>query len=76
MEKTNVESTCGAPVKKAKSKWVALLFLLFLGFVAGHKFYEGKIGMAILYIFTGGLFGIGLIVDFFRILFRSNPYYV
>ena len=24
-----------------------------------HKFYEGKIGMGVLYIFTGGLFGIG-----------------
>ncbi|MBR6753907.1 MAG: NINE protein, partial [Clostridia bacterium] len=36
-----------------------------------HKFYSGKIGTGFLYLFTGGLFGIGLIVDFFSILFGS-----
>ena len=45
-------------------------------FIAGApKFYEGKVGMGILYIFTAGLFGIGLLVDFFAILFKPTHYY-
>jgi len=32
--------------------------------------------MGVLYIFTVGLFGIGVIVDFITILFRPNPYFV
>ncbi len=59
-----------------KNKWIALLLWLFLGLVGGHKFYEGKILMGIVYIFTAGLFGIGLFIDFFAILFKPNPYYV
>ncbi len=59
-----------------KNKWVALLLWFFLGLVGGHKFYEGKVGMGILYIFTGGLFGIGMIVDFITLLFKPTHYYV
>ena len=70
---TNVN---GVVAGKQKNKWVALLLLIFLGFVGGHKFYEGKAGMGVLYIFTAGLFGIGVIVDFFVLLFKPNPYYV
>ena len=61
---------------KEKNKWVSLLLCFFLGFLGAHKFYEGKIGMGILYIFTCGLFGIGVLIDFFVILFKPNPYYV
>ena len=64
------------PLGNPRDKWVALLLLLFLGFFGAHKFYEGRIGMGILYIFTGGLFGVGLVIDFFAILFKPNPYYV
>ena len=39
---------------KECNKWVAFFLCLFLGVIGGHKFYEGKIGMGILYIFTGG----------------------
>ena len=42
---------------REKNKWVVIITLLFLGFLGGHKFYEGKIGMGILYLFTVGLFG-------------------
>lgn len=31
--------------------------------------------MGVLYIFTGGLFGIGVFVDFILILLKPNPYY-
>lgn len=58
-----------------KKKWVAFWLCFFLGFVGAHRFYVGKIGSGILYIFTCGLFGIGLIVDLIKILcgsFRDN----
>ncbi len=61
---------------RAKNKWVSLLLCIFLGFFGAHKFYEGKIGMGIIYLFTGGLFCIGLIIDFFALLAKPNPYYV
>lgn len=58
------------------NKWVALLLCFFLGVLGIHKFYEGKIGMGILYIFTFGLFGIGWLVDLIVLLFKPNPYYL
>lgn len=62
--------------RKKCDKWVALLLCIFLGFLGVHKFYEGKAGLGILYIFTCGLFGIGLFIDFIIILCKPNPYYV
>ena len=72
---TNTNTVGGRP-GKPRNKWVAVLLCLFLGLVGGHKFYEGKIGMGILYIFTAGLFGIGAFIDLLILLFKSNPYYV
>ena len=72
----NVQSQNAVPVGKEKNKWVALLLLLFFGAVGGHKFYEGKVGMGVLYIFTLGLLGVGVIVDFFTLLFKPTHYYV
>ena len=61
---------------RMKNKWVAFLLCLFAGEFGAHKFYEGKIGMGILYLFTFGLCGIGWIVDLIRILMKPNPYFV
>lgn len=61
---------------RLRSKWVALLLCIFLGVFGGHKFYEGKIGMGLLYLLTFGLFGIGVIFDFFTLLGKPNPYLV
>ena len=61
---------------KPKSKWTAFILCLLLGFFGAHKFYEGKAGMGILYIFTGGLFGIGWLVDLITLLLKPDPYYV
>lgn len=66
----------GIPYKNEKNKWIALLLCFFLGVLGAHKFYEGKIGMGILYLFTVGLCGIGVIIDFIVLLFKPNPYYV
>lgn len=73
---TNTNNINAGMLKKEKNKWIALLLCLFLGYLGAHKFYEGKIGMGILYIFTVGLFGIGTLIDFITLLFKKNPYYV
>lgn len=73
---TNMNGGNGVPYRRARNKWVALLLCLFLGEIGAHKFYEGKIGMGILYLCTGGIFLIGWIVDLFALLFKPNPYYV
>lgn len=61
---------------KPKNKWVSFFLCLFGGVFGLHKFYEGKIGMGILYLCTAGLFVIGWIIDIFSILAKPNPYYV
>ena len=60
----------------AKNKWVAFLLCFFLGYFGAHKFYEGKVGMGILYILTFGLFGIGWLIDCIALLLKPNPYFV
>lgn len=61
---------------RPKDKWVAFFLCFFLGYWGAHRFYEGKAGTAILYIFTFGLFGIGWFVDLIILLTKPNPYYV
>lgn len=72
---TNMNAT-GMVGLRPRNKWVAFLLCLFLGFVGAHKFYEGKAGMGLLYLFTAGLFGIGWIIDLITILCKPNPYFV
>ena len=73
---TNTNTLAGGRFGRPRNKWVAVLLCFFLGFLGGHKFYEGKAGMGILYILTCGLFGIGAIIDFIVLLCKPNPYYV
>ena len=49
---------------------------LFFGGIGAHKFYEGKIGMGILYLFTLGILGIGILVDLIALITKPNPYYI
>lgn len=49
--------------------WIIdMLLCLFLGYLGVHRFYEGKILSGLLWLFTGGLFGIGWFLDFIIIL--------
>ena len=57
-----------------RDKWVALLLCLFLGVFGVHKFYEKKIGMGLLYLFTFGLFTIGVMADLVILLFKPRHY--
>lgn len=73
---TNVNRNGGYGGGREKNKWIAVLLCFFLGVIGGHKFYEGKIIMGIIYLFTAGLFGIGVLIDLIVLLCKPNPYYV
>ncbi|MGN0448009.1 MAG: TM2 domain-containing protein [Acutalibacteraceae bacterium] len=59
------------PLKSPKSRGVAIVLCIFLGALGIHRFYTEKVGTGILWLLTGGLFGIGTIVDFFMLLFGA-----
>jgi len=69
---------CGAPTgirrqrgTSPKSRLAALLLCLFLGLLGAHRFYVGKIGTAVLQIFTLGGLGIWWLIDLLTILMGS-----
>lgn len=51
-----------------KSKLVTLLLCWFFGSLGIHRFYVGKVGTGLLYLFTGGFFGIGVFIDLIKLL--------
>lgn len=71
-------SYCGreSSDSRAVKKWTAFWLCVFLGEFGAHKFYEGKVGMGLIYLFTAGLFGIGWVIDAILIFLKPNPYYV
>ena len=73
---TNVNANAAMFGVRAKNKWVAFLLCFFLGYLGAHKFYEGRAGMGILYLLTGGIFCIGWFIDCIVLLCKPNPYYV
>lgn len=46
-----------------KNRLVAMLLCIFLGTLGIHRFYVGKVGTGVIWLFTMGCFGIGWIVD-------------
>ena len=61
-------------VVSEKSRLVAFLLCTFLGYLGVHRFYVGKVGTGILWLFTGGLFGLGIFIDWILILVGSFKY--
>ena len=56
------------PRKSRRSKAVAIILALFLGVVGAHNFYAGRYGKGLLYLFTAGVWYIGVIVDIVNLI--------
>ncbi len=54
-----------------KKRLPALLLCFFLGGLGIHRFYVGKIGTGVIWLLTGGVLGIGWLVDFILIIIGS-----
>ncbi|MFO0818958.1 MAG: NINE protein [Pirellulales bacterium] len=46
---------------------VAWILLTFLGLFGIHRFYLGKLGTGLIYLISGGLFGFGVLYDFWTL---------
>jgi TM2 domain-containing membrane protein YozV len=57
-----------------KATWIAYILWFFFGFLGVHKFYLGKTGWGILYFFTGGILGVGLLIDLFSLPAQVRHY--
>lgn len=54
-----------------KSYAATLLLGLLLGVLGAHRFYVGKTGTGIIYLFSAGLLGIGWVIDVLVIVFGN-----
>ena len=67
-EKNNSAAAGGG----GKSQIVALILCIFLGWLGIHRFYLGYTGLGILYLITGGLFGIGWLIDLILLIIPNG----
>lgn len=51
-----------------KSKMVVFLFAFFLGCLGVHRFYVGKVGSGVAWLLTGGILGVGWLIDWIMVL--------
>ncbi|ACH93936.1 TM2 domain-containing protein [Borrelia duttonii] len=54
-----------------EKKLILFILCFFLGYLGIYRFYSRRVGTGLLYMFTFGLFGIGIIIDLIRILCGS-----
>lgn len=70
-----MERDAGSKYQSGRADYsVAWLLQTFLGPLGIHRFYLGKIGTGILWLLTGGLFGIGWLYDFFTLNAQVDEY--
>jgi TM2 domain-containing membrane protein YozV len=50
-----------------RSLGLAYVLWFFFGLLGIHQFYLGKVGRGILYLLTGGVLGIGWLIDLFTL---------
>lgn len=55
-------------MESSRSRLVALLLCIFVGVLGIHRFYVGKTGTGVIWLLTGGLCGIGTLVDLIMII--------
>ena len=64
----NYSHTTTYSVASNKSKIVALVLCFLFGIFGIHRFYVGKVGTGLIWLFTGAIGGLGWIVDLILIL--------
>ena len=52
---------------KSKGTAYVLWLLSIFGWLGLHRFYLGKVGTGIIWIFTGGVLGVGSLIDLFTL---------
>jgi TM2 domain-containing membrane protein YozV len=56
------------------NKVAYILLTFFFSVIGVHRFMRGQVGLGILYILTGGLFGVGGLIDFIISLVKLGSY--
>lgn len=68
MHTSHTALTTKGEIRSPKNRVVAVLFCVFLGYLGAHRFYVGKFWTGLLQLFTGGAFGVWVIIDFILLL--------
>mgnify|MGYP001147933818 FL=1 len=55
-------------MKSSRSWLVTLILVIFLGELGIHRFYAGKVVSGLIWMFTGGLCGVGWIIDIILVI--------
>jgi len=72
-----VDTNGGSKMVPHKEKGIAYVLLIIpslFGIAGLHRFYIGQIGMGLIYLFTFGFLGIGLIIDLFTLSGMVDKY--